>query len=425
MIRARQVVCLSIALLILRVNVFAAPYVEECSGIAAQDHRSVLNLEPVAGGIGRTLKLDVVPDDTAFAVASPYNTGSMVLHASGVQRVRVGFYSAFGIYAVYSSAGDTYCRSGAYVTGQTKRMTIDPAKNILCVQDDDKSYYLYLDSHSYEYSFVPVEQYTADPEKLIPFGANISVSHNNISYVPLQASLVNYRYGAELSTQRETNAYCELEAAIPEGYRYIKIELNQPGFYVSNRGTGALGAVNAQFKTYLSRVTLDGDAVALHSLQETSSKPSSSAPPATSSGIEEQGKSAGEKVRRRTEDTAASAADGTYYRVDDVDGIGRQIAHTAPPSEPQADVSDEVLAAEIQGQESGQATAQEKAYDEKDAIITNNGQSVQYTGQSIKEIICLIVGAVGVSAATYTAITLSRSGGKKERPPQETEDTSQ
>ncbi len=406
-------ICLLAMLPLLSVSLFAAPYVEDFSGPLPGEYCSVYNLIPLVDDVGKTLYIEGKIDDESMYRLTPESAcGGVVIYTTGVQNVRVGFYSRYGIYAAYNAATNRYEYTHGVVSGRTKRMKFDHATQTMCVQDENMLYTMFYDS-ILSYLLVPNNN-TALGEHYYPyFGANIYISQDNVSYLPVMSRPITYKTGADISTT-ETTVYCELEAAVPAGYRYIRVEMNRPTHTYMEASLTSRVSAEESFQVYLSRITLNGDTVKVLSDKSTSSNPptSSQSPEKIASG---RGESEG-----RTGDYSASYQPDVI--IGDIDGIGyqqpgaRQSSTQQPSAETIEQISDEVLAAEIVGDtEPGVTAKDEVVNDFNGTIAVESKTSSTPTGFNITEVICLIVGAIGVAAFTYS-VTKRRTNSKEQMP---------
>lgn len=299
----RRVICLVVMLLSLSVWVFAASYEEDFSDPLPSTYLSVYNLSPIED-IRKWADIGTMPDESAYQVNPSCYDGGVIIKASGVRSVRVGFYSRVGIYATYSSNDQTYTLSSSYITGLTKRVMFDRSNQMLCVQEQGKTHYMVFNESKSLYQFIENANRTAKAEDLAYLGANIYVSQDNITYLPINAQVVRNDYGKMLDTDSST-VYCEVEAAVPVGYQYIKIEMTQPLFLATDPSFNSVAPTGERFRTCISRITLNGDSVRIISGQESSSSSSTS----SSSTIPQEPRP--DRPRKPTEDTTTSLpADG-------------------------------------------------------------------------------------------------------------------
>ncbi len=406
----KKSICLLLVIQLMSVCIFAAPYVEEFSAPLPSSYCSVNNLIPLEEPVAQTLHIGIIDDDSMFMLTPESTTGSVVIYATGAQSVRVGFYSSFGIYAAYSSESGGYSHIGSVLAGVSKRLRVDRTSQTMCIEDENQLYSMYY-TDKFDYVLTPNNTAASGVVYYPYLGANIYVSQDNASYLPLPTRLVTYKTGSVLSTEG-TTAYCELEAAVPAGYRYIKVEMNQPTHaYTDATFTGRL-PTNQAFAVYLSRITLVGDAVRVLSDQPSSSTPSSSSQ--ASSGSTENRSS-----RNRTSDTATSMQPETDIVIRDIDGIGYQLPSVGRQHQTegvaQEIVTDEVLDAEIAVVNDTEPVMKNDVVYEMDSTMSGDKKtSASSIDYDITEIACLVIGAIGVAAITYM-ITMSRAGGKGQK----------
>ena len=406
-------ICLLAVVQLMNVFVFAAPYVEDFSAPLPSTYCSVYNLIPFEENVGRELEIEQIDDDTMYMLTPQSDEGGVIIYASGVQSVRVGFYSKFGIYAAYSEANGHYRQTRSVLSGITKRMRVDRATQTMCVQDENQLYSMYYHEKSPIYDYVLSLNSHANPDTTYyPYlGANIYVSQDNISYLPLGSRLVTFKTGTALSTDTIT-AYCEQETVVPAGYRYIKVEMNRPTQTYIDATFTERTSTNQAFAVYLSRITLFGDAVRVLSNQQPSSTPSSSSQ-ASSIGTESRSSNS------RTTDTAASTQPENNIVVGDIDGFGYQLPSVRRQQQTeganQDQITNEVLDAETSvTNDTEPVTKNGVVYEMDDAMNSERKTAAPSTDYDIMEIVCLVIGAVGVASITYV-ITSSRAGGKGKR----------
>ncbi len=405
-------ICLLAVIQLMSVFVFAAPYVEEFSAPLPSTYCSVYNLIPLEDNVGRTLEIEQIDDDTMYMLTPESDKGGVIIYASGVQSVRVGFYSYYGIYAVYSAATGNYRQTSSVLSGITKRMRVDHTTQTMCVQDENQLYSMYYNDKPPFGYVLSLNSHVNSGASYYPYlGANIYVSQDNVSYLPLGSRVVTYKTGSDISTD-ESTAYCELEAAVPAGYRYIKVEMNRPTQTYIDATFTERTPVNQAFAVYLSRITLGGDAVRVLSNQQSSSTPSSSSQ-ASSSSTESRSSNS------RTADTATSTQPENNIVVGDIDGFGYQLPSV--PRQQQTEgvnqdvITNEVLDAETSvTNETDPVTKNGVVYEMDDAMNSEKKTAAPSTDNDIMEIVCLVIGAVGVASITYV-ITSSRVGGKGQR----------
>ncbi|MFA9380457.1 MAG: hypothetical protein ACERKO_05295, partial [Acetanaerobacterium sp.] len=310
----RRIICLPIVVWLLSVSVFAASFTEDFLYADQRDYLSFLNLQPFQDDINNRLAIGAAPDESILVLNNPTGDGEVLFCVSGAQHVRVAFYSKLGIYAEYLSETDTYKLSNTYINGRSKRILFDSDNRTLFVSDEEKLYYLTYDWVQYEYCFVPLGGQISAPAQPVHAWVNIYASSDNKTYKRLNAGVVRLLSGTQLGADPSVSsaAYCEVEADVPDGCRYLKVELNQPAKWIEDAGAGRFVPFEEQGESYLANATIWGDHFSLHSMV------TADAPAAEEGGSE--------TVWRTREDAGSSSAPYSEPAViGDSDGLGRAV----------------------------------------------------------------------------------------------------
>lgn len=405
--------CLWAVSLLLSICVFAAPYTEHFTGPVSGAYFTVAGLQHCED-LGKKRNNDSLPDIDAYGLTPQEDRGSLLFRASGASGMRVGFYTTYGVFASYNQTDDLYRFSP--LGGEP--VFLDQQTSMLCLYRDRTPYPLSFNETSFAYEFKKYDGADFGTQSLIPYGVNLFASADGKTYVRLSGMITD----ALVCDRPDSNnnslfSYYQIQAPVPDGYTYFKVELNRPiAVLYNNSPTPVRDMYDSA--TYLASIELDGASVRLVAGESPSSKPDSDEqnPPAKED-VETDGDF---RRRSRADDTAReelASAQPQFDGTRDIDGTGRMVPNTPQPNTAQPSP----------GVSAGDAL-QEPGGEDGEFPTTNSVLSAEYASPTtppssngadseIKELVCLVIGAAGISALTYTLTAASRDGSPRKKRP--------